>query len=168
MGSQNMVEATPKLVTAGIATVLIVVGCVAAFTIHNDNSSSSSAPSQLPANAGPASAATQLSVLNPSGNTCTTISSIDIDKFDGVWYQVINNRYTTIFGGGTSCTGTVYDKTSDTAVAVQNGNVNNCNTSATTMGTCDDFTSSINGTAEVADSSEPGQLTLTLYTPFLF
>merc|ERR1711998_448869 len=136
MGSQNMVEATPKLVTAGIATVLIVVGCVAAFTIHNDNSSSSSAPSPLPANAGPASAATQLSVLNPSGNTCTTISSIDIDKFTGSWYQVINNRYTTIFGGGTSCTGTIYNTSTEAnTIAVDNGDVTNCNTTTATMGT---------------------------------
>merc|ERR1711988_290304 len=61
-----------------------------------------------------------------------------------------------------------YTKTSDTAIAVENGDTYNCNTTDATTGTCTEFTSLINGTAEVTDSSEPGQLTLTLYTPFLF
>merc|ERR1711988_520959 len=149
------------ILVASAAAVLVIIGMVAFMAPSSQSVSPLGHTSVTPATK-------MFSIFNIGGSTCTTVSSLDIDQFAGNWYQVINNGYTEIFGGGTSCTGTVYTKTSDTAIAVENGDTYNCNTTDATTGTCTEFTSLINGTAEVTDSSEPGQLTLTLYTPFLF
>merc|ERR1711998_761745 len=132
---------------------------------------------------------TQLSLLGDLGlvnrasdlSTCTTVDSLDVDQFDGDWYQVINNAYTTQFGGGSSCTGAKYTipssssrrllGSSETAeapplVEVANGNWYTCNT--TTQGLCDTFTAAISGSASPTNSSEPGQLSLDLKPLGLF
>merc|ERR1712178_17189 len=161
MGNPNMAaegRSMPRVIAASLAALFIVVACVALFTGHSSASNGQPLAPKTKA----------FSVFNIGGSTCTTITSLNVDEFAGSWYQVINNRYTTLFGGGSSCTGTVYTKSSDTSVDVQNGNVASCNTTEASTGTCDDFSSLINGSAVVSDSSQPGQLTLTLYTPFLF
>merc|ERR1711907_88666 len=147
-----------KYAAASIGLLFVVVTFAALYHGHSDTTKRQK----------PAPLIKEFSVFNLFGGTCTTVDSVDIDKFTGSWYQVINNGYTNIFGGGSSCVGTVYTKSSDTAVDVQNGNEANCNTTTGALGTCDDFSSLINGTAAIDDSSQPGQLTRTLYTPFLF
>merc|ERR1711907_564215 len=59
-------------------------------------------------------------VFNLGGSACASVSSIDISKYTGTWYQVINNRYTTLFGGGTSCTAAQYSFISSTEIGVEN------------------------------------------------
>merc|ERR1711988_290305 len=99
MGTHFAMQAKAILV-ASAAAVLVIIGMVAFMAPSSQSVSPLGHTSVTPATK-------MFSIFNIGGSTCTTVSSLDIDQFAGNWYQVINNGYTEIFGGGTSCTGTV-------------------------------------------------------------
>merc|ERR1712054_40361 len=160
----TMLNSVPRPLAAALGAVFVVVATFALISAGGSHQANTAHSTQL------ASSAT----------TCTTVTALDVDKFVGTWYQVVNNAYTTQFGGGSSCTAAQYTKSASSSrrllgssdsngspspapplVDVNNGNVHTCN--ATTPGVCDDFETAISGHASIINDAEPGQLNLQLY-----
>merc|ERR1712054_583650 len=150
----TMLNSVPRPLAAALGAVFVVVATFALISAGGSHQANTAHSTQL------ASSAT----------TCTTVTALDVDKFVGEWYQVVNNAYTTQFGGGSTCTAAHYTKSSSSSrrllgtsssappppplVDVQNGNAHSCN--VTTQGLCDDFESVITGNAAIIDDAQPG------------